>query len=418
MTPPAAGQDPGSETGPPRPGMVVVVVFIAALAGRFTLDRVGMDVPVFNDVRVPLLLAVLMCLLLEAHRIGPRAAVGGYCVLPIIGLHGYQVLSATWTPPGAAIAPVIGDLFAVVFFVVVYYTLAKWDRDHVTRITLCCFHAAAWVYFLAASTGRGHAAGGRWAALGGGPNVFVRVMMLGVITSIYLYVSSGGKLRCLVPIPVFMFGAIASGSRGGMVALGITIFILLAASRPRPRWNQLAKPVGLLVVLSIMLALTAGPTIAEFVQNRFFKATFEEGYTSERDVLFAYALRLFWQRPLFGTGVNGFNAFAGISEDLYVHNLPLSIAAEGGFTGLILLGLAWFTLWHAYARTPRDQRSPEARTAAYCGIYIGATCLFSGDYFDARLMWALLLLAVVRPAPPAPLSATGSIAYPWSRTST
>jgi O-antigen ligase len=409
------------DTGPgtPRPGLVVVVVFIAALAGRFTLDRVGVDVPVFNDVRVPLLLTVLMCLLLEAHRIGPRAAAGGYCVLPVLGLHGYQVLSATWTPPGAVIGPMIGDLFAVVFFVVVYYTLAKWDRDHVTRITLCCFQAAAWVYFLAASTGRGHAAGGRWAALGGGPNVFVRVMIVGAISSFYLYARSGAKLRWLVPIPAFMFGAIASGSRGGMAAVAITVFVALAATRPRPRWDQIAKPVGLLVVLSIMLALTAGRTIADFVQSRFVEATFEEGYTSDRDVLFAYALRLFWQRPLFGTGINGFNAIANPGESGgYVHNLPLSVAAEGGFVGLTLLGLAWFALWHAYARTPRDQRSPEARTAAYCGIYIGATCLFSGDYFDARLMWILLILAAIRPAPPAMLSATGSITYPWSRTST
>ncbi|MEU4428150.1 O-antigen ligase family protein [Actinoplanes sp. NPDC024001] len=406
-------------TEPARPGLVVVLAFVATLAGRFTLARVGLDVPVLNDVRVPLLLAVLMCLLLEAHRIGPRAAAGGYCLLPILGLHGYQVLSATWTPPGAVYGAMIGDLLAVVFMVVVYYTLAKWDRDHVTRITLCCFHAAAWVYFLAASTGRGHAAGGRWAALGGGPNVFVRIMVMGVLTSLYLYVRSGAKLRWLMPIPVFLFGAIASGSRGGLVALAITMLIALAVNRRKPRWDQLAKPAGLVLVMSIIVAVTAGPTIAGFVQSRFVEATVGQGYTSQRDVLFSWALRLFWQRPLFGTGINGFHAIANLGEgEAYVHNLPLSVAAEGGFVGLALLGLAWFALGHAYFRTPREQRSPEARTAAYGGIYIGATCLFSGDYFDARLMWILLVLAAVRPGAPPGTPLAGNIAYPWSRTST
>ena len=385
----------------PRPGMVIYLAFIAALAGRFVLTRVGLEVPLLNDVRVPLYIGLVLCLLLESHRLGPRAAAGGYCLLPIMGLFGYQLLSAVWAPSHAVTGPMSADIVAVAFLVFVYYVLARWDSDHVTRVTLYCFHAAAWVYFLAASTGRGHAPGGRWAALGGGPNVFVRVMILGVITALYLYVRSGDKLGWLVPIPLFLFGAIASGSRGGIAALAITAGIALLAIRPRPRWNRLAKPAGLLLVVSLMLVVTVGRMIAGFVQSRFVEATVGQGYTSDRDVLFAWALRLFWQHPLIGTGINGFHAIADLGEgERYVHNLPLSVAAEGGFVGLFLLGLAWFTLWHAYLRTHRRERNPEARAAAYCGIYVGATSLFSGDYFDARLMWVLLVLAAVRSVPP------------------
>ncbi|WP_430789338.1 O-antigen ligase family protein [Actinoplanes sp. G11-F43] len=386
-----------------HPGLVVPFAFLTALAGRFTLTRVGLDVPILNDVRVPLYLGLLLCLMLESHRIGPRRAAGAYCVLPVLGLFAYQILSSTWAPAHAVTGPMAGDIAATAFLVFVYYVLAKWDRDHVTRVTLYCFQAAAWVYFLAASTGRGHAPGGRWAALGGGPNVFVRVMILGVITSLYLYVRSGDRLRWLVGIPAFMFGAIASGSRGGMAALAITVGVALLAIRPRPRWNRLAKPGALLLVLSAMVTVTAGRLIADFVQSRFVEATVGQGYTSDRDVLFAWALRLFWQHPLIGTGINGFHAIADLGEgERYVHNLPLSVAAEGGFVGLAFLGLAWFTIWHAYIRAPRAERSLEARTAAYCGIFIGATCLFSGDYFDARLMWILLILAAVRSVPPRP----------------
>ncbi|GLY08586.1 O-antigen ligase family protein [Actinoplanes sp. NBRC 101535] len=400
---------------PARPGLVVILLFLTALAGRFTLTRLGLNVPVLNDVRVLLYLVVILALLLEAHRIGSHAAAGGYCLLFVLALLGYQILSASWAPANAVTGPMIGDLCAVGFLVFAYYNLAKWARDHVTRVTLCCFQAAAWVYFLAAASGRGHASNGRWAALGGGPNVFVRVMILGVITALYLHVRSGRRIHWLIPIPAFLFGALASGSRGGIVSLAITAAI--AAVAIRPSFTVLARPLGVLAILGTIVAVTAGPTIADFVQTRFIDSTLGQGYTSDRDVLFEYAIRLFWQRPLLGTGLNGFHAISDLGEgERYVHNLPLSVAAEGGFAGLVLLGLAWYSLWRAYRHTPAASRSVEAQAAAYCGIFVGATSLFSGDYFDARLMWILLILAAVRPAPPTYILG-GPIGTPWTRAS-
>ncbi|BCJ40757.1 hypothetical protein GCM10010168_92190 [Actinoplanes ianthinogenes] len=385
---------------PGRPGLVVVIAFIVTLAGRFTLSRTGLDLPIVNDVRVPLFFVLLLSLILEAHRMGPHPVTGVTALFGILALLLYQGFSALWVPPGTPTGPVVGDLCAVAGLLIVYFTLANWDRDRVTATTLVLFHIAAWVYFLAAATGRGHAAGGRWAALGGGPNVFVRLMILGVITSIYLYLRSGERLIWLIPIPVFLFGAIASGSRGGIVALGLTIVIALLAIRPKLDFDRLAKPLGLLLVVGAVLVITAGPSIAGFVQSRFVEATIGEGYASQRDVLFRMALRIFLQRPILGTGVSGFYTVTDLGPgEKYVHNLPLSIAAEGGSAGLALLLVAWIGLWQAYVAVPARERSLESRTAAYCGIFIGGTSLFSGDYYDARLMWILLLLAAVRPAP-------------------
>ncbi|GIF14502.1 O-antigen ligase family protein [Actinoplanes teichomyceticus] len=397
---------------PRRPGLVVLVAFVAALAGRFTLVRVGLDVPVVNDVRVPLFLVLLLCLALETHRSGPHPAAGGYALLGVAALLAYQGISVLWAPPGAVTGPAVGDLCAIAGLLLVYFTLAAWDRDGVTAVTLTLFHVAAWVYFLAAATGRGHASNGRWAALGGGPNVFVRIMVLGAITSLYLYLRNGERLIWLVPIPAFLFGAVASGSRGGMAALGITVTVALLAIRPRLDFARLAKPLALLAVVAAVLVITVGPLIAGYVQQRFIEATLGQGYASQRDVLFQMALRIFLQRPILGTGLNGFNAVANLGfGERYVHNLPLSMAAEGGFVGLALLLLAWLCLWYAYRSVPVRERSLEARTAAYCGIFIGAASLFSGDYYDARLMWILLLLAAVRPAP----APAGAVTRPLAR---
>lgn len=387
-----------------RPGLVVFLAFLVALAGRFTLSRAGVDIPVANDVRVPLFLALVLSLALESHHAGHQPAEGSHALVGVLALLGYQGLSALWVPAGTVTGPTLGDLCAIAGLLVVYYNLAAWDRDRVTATTLILFHAAAWVYFLAAAAGLGREANGRWAALGGGPNVFVRLMILGVITSLYLYLRQGDRLIWLVPIPVFLFGAVASGSRGGLVALGFTIAVALLAIRPKIDVDRLAKPVALLLVVGVIMVITAGPTIAGFVQQRFVEATVGQGYASERDVLFSTALRIFWQRPLLGTGLNGFTMVSGLNPDLYVHNLLLSVAAEGGFVGLAMLALAWLGFWHAYISVPRAERGLEARTAVYCGIFIGATNLFSGDYYDARLMWILLLLAAVHPArAPAPI---------------
>ncbi|WP_436529520.1 O-antigen ligase family protein [Actinoplanes sp. HUAS TT8] len=381
-----------------RPGLVVVLAFVVALAGRFTLTRAGVDIPVVNDVRVPLFFALILSLALESHHAGHQPAEGGHALIGILALLGYQGISVLWTPPGAVTGPMLGDLCAIAGLLVVYFNLAAWDRDRVTATTLTLFHIAAWVYFLAAAAGLGRQANGRWSALGGGPNVFVRLMILGVITSLYLYLRHGEKLIWLVPIPAFLFGAIASGSRGGLVALGITIVIALLAIRPRIDLERVGKPLGLLVVVGLAVGVVGGPVIAGFVQQRFVQATVGQGYASDRDVLFRMALRIFMQHPLLGTGLNGFNSVSGLDPDLYVHNLPLSVAAEGGAVGLLLLVGAWLILWHAYVGLPVAERGLEARTAAYCGIFIGGTSLFSGDYYDARLMWILLLLAAVHPA--------------------
>ncbi|MEV0895244.1 O-antigen ligase family protein [Actinoplanes sp. NPDC049802] len=386
-------------TAPARPGPVVLIAFVAALSGRFTLDRIGFDVPLVNDVRVPLFLVLVLAVVLEAHHIGPRPVEGTQALLGILALLLYQMLSVLWVPPGTETGPVVGDLCAIAGLAVVYFNLAAWDRDWVTATTLKLFHATAWVYFLAAASGRGHHSNGRWAALGGGPNVFIRIMILGIITSLYLYLRSGERLIWLIPMPAFMFGAIASGSRGGIVALAITIVIALLAIRPRIDADRLVKPLALVAVVGAVLVILAGPMIADYVRQRFVEETIGQGYASSRDVLFQMAIRLFLQRPVLGSGVNGFHTVTDLGfGERYVHNLPLSIAAEGGFVGLALLAVAWLGLWHAYAALPLPQRSLEARTAAYCGIFIGAASLFSGDYYDARLMWILLLLAAVRPA--------------------
>ena len=385
---------------PPRPSLAVVVtVFVATLAGHFTLDRAGLTVPILNDVRVLLFGLVLMTFTLEVHHagFGPlHTAAARRAVQPLLLLFAYQMLSASWAPRNAVVHDVLSDLVSMTILVLVYTSLAEWDRDRVVRLTMACLYVAGWLYFLYAASGRGTTEAGRWTAFGGGPNVFVRVEVLGMIAAAYFYFRSHGRFVWVAAAPVFLVGAVASGSRGGLISLGVTTALAMPSLVRFGRKHGVAKPLATIPLLGAVVWVLFGDTIMFLINNRFLATTVQQRHTSDRDVLYEKGFWLFVDRPVFGAGVHGFYAITNLGPgEKYVHNLPLAVAAEGGAVGLLLLLLVFWALRAEYARVPKAQRSLESRTAAFCGIYILGASFFSGDYYDARLLWIFLLLAVV-----------------------
>ncbi|MCU7722683.1 O-antigen ligase family protein [Actinoplanes sp. KI2] len=392
----------------PRPSpFLVVVIFLTTLAGHFTLDRAGLTVPVLNDVRVLLFSAVLMAFVLEGHHGGVHplhSAPARRSLQPILLLFGYQILSAAWVPPNAVIADVLGDLLSLIVLVSVYAALAEWDRDRVVRMTMSCMYIAGWLYFLYAASGRGRAPGNRWTAFGGGPNVFVRVEALALLATAYFYFRSGGRLVWLIGAPAFLLGAVASGSRGGMIALVLTTALAFPSLVRFGRHHGALKPLALLPLIGAVIWLLLGDAIMALINDRFVGATVEQGYTSDRDVLYAKGLWLFLERPIVGVGVHGFYAITNLGPgERYVHNLPLAVAVEGGAVGLLLLLLALGAPAYEYAKVPRARRALEARVCAYSAIFILVSGFFSGDYYDARFLWIFLLLAAIPASPPRPV---------------
>lgn len=389
-------------TANPRPSLLLIMAaFIATLAGRFTLERIGLTVPVLNDVRVLLFAVVLLAFALEVHttRYRPLHHAPARRVLqPILLLFAYQALSASWAPANAVVHDVMGDLAALAVLIIVYTGLAEWDRDRVVRLTMGCMYLAAWVYFLYSASGRGHTETGRWAAFGGGPNVFVRVEALGLLAAAYFYFRSGGRFLWLAGAPLFLTGVIASGSRGGLVSLGVTTAMAFPALLRFMRRHGAVKPLATLPLTGAVVWVLFGEALMLLINNRFLATTLQQRHTSDRDVLYEKGFWLFVERPVLGAGVHGFYAITDLGPgEKYVHNLPLAVGAEGGAVGLLLLGLAFWALRREYARVPKRQRSLESRAAAYCGIFIFSTSLFSGDYYDSRLMWIMFVLAAVHP---------------------
>src|SRR5262249_8977078 len=127
----------------------------------------------------------------------------------------------------------------------------------------------------------------------------------------------------------------------------------------------------------------------ESVAERWLVATLEEGYLSSRDILLSEAYRLWLERPVFGSGLDSFEYYT-FGFDRYPHNLIMQMAQEGGIVAVLLL-LAWIVhvilnSWHG--------RNHYTEIGLSMTALIFGCALFSGDFYDGRLIFIFGVLAI------------------------
>lgn len=372
--------------------VVLFGVFIALLAGRFTLDRLSSQLPSL-DLRWFLLAALLM--------IGSIWYAGSFQVLPKrpvvagIGIFGawagWLALSSFWAPSGARLFDNLESLMFLVAFVALGATLLGWLPVAVNESLWNWWYITGIVYFVGAVLA-GPDDQGRFSAFGGGPNVFVRIMIIAAIAALSLAISKKRSWP-LLAVPAFAVGAALSGSRGGLLAAGVLLIVALV---PIARRLGALKTIGIAVLLgfgfAIVQQITAG-ALGRFVNERFIMQTLIEGYVSSRDVLLEQSWQLYAEDWLIGVGLDGYFALQDGTAFSYAHNLVMATAAESGTVGLILLIAAIVGLVVA-ARKYRPL--PTTVLLAMCaGAFLLITSLFSGDYYDSRLMWFFLAWAAI-----------------------
>jgi O-antigen ligase len=220
-------------------------------------------------------------------------------------------------------------------------------------------------------------------------------MVLASIAALY-FTSTRKKSWPLLPVPLFAVGAALSGSRGGLLSAGI---ILLVFAVPICRQLGAKRVIGLLTLAAagVFTFASMNKGLVEFVRDRYLQQTLVEGYSSGRDTITEDALRLFQQSPVIGVGADGYWVLQASPEQFeYPHNLFVATMAESGLVGLLLLVAALFTFLISALR-----RRPWPATVLYAagaGCYQGVASLFSGDYYDTRLMWFFLGFAVIEAA--------------------
>ena len=198
----------------------------------------------------------------------------------------------------------------------------------------------------------------------------------------------GGVLAWrIVVAAVALILLLETGSRGAFAGL---LFGLLALLIIR-RMNARLIGIGAVVILSFgyLFQVILDADMIDAIEERWLVATLQDGYLSQRDVLLAEAYKLWLEHPVFGGGLDSFDYYT-FGLDRYPHNLIMEVAQAGGIAAVLLL-LAW--IGHLILSSWR-------RSNHYTEIGLSMTMLifgcamFSGDFYDCRLMFVFGILAV------------------------
>ncbi|HWS39196.1 MAG TPA: O-antigen ligase family protein, partial [Actinoplanes sp.] len=322
------------------PGLLLILV---AIGGRYTLDRAGFLELAWVDLRVIGLIMALAVLGISLSKRPHFVRDEGWLLAALL-FFVYQIASALWAPPAARIGPQVLDLVLLIVLVLAFYVYAMSDPEMVVTLTFQLLFVTAIVYALAAIFISGPGEQGRYSAFGGGPNVFARIEVLGVIAAVALYMLTGSKLPLLV-IPLFLLATVLSGSRGTLVAGGVVAGVALLKLRRRLSAAAIAGTAAVAVLAVGVIAVLAPPEFTSLFQERFVEQTVQEQYLSGRTDIWMAALRMFADYPLEGSGLDGFYGLIGVNQAVeYPHNYLLAVAAEGGLGGLVLMAVS-ILLW-------------------------------------------------------------------------
>ncbi|MFC7528402.1 O-antigen ligase family protein [Actinoplanes sp. GCM10030250] len=371
------------------PGLMLVLVTIG---GRYTLDRAGLVDLAWVDLRVIGLIVAVVLLAIEAARRPPSTTSRkeGWLLAALLFFL-FQIASALWAPPASRIGPQTLDLVLLGVLVLAFYVYATGDPDRAIRLVFQLLFAVAIVFALAAIFISGPGEQGRYSAFGGGPNVFVRIELLGVISAVAMFLLTGRWWPLLVT-PLFLLAAVLSGSRAGLLAGGVVGFAALLKLRHRLRTGPVVAAGVLLLGVGAALWAFAPPAFTDLFQERFVEQTVQEQYLSDRTSIWAAAWNLFLDHPVAGTGLDGFYGVIGVNQAVeYPHNYLLAVAAEGGLAGLGLL-TASLVLWTRVVHGG-GQRPMLTGLAVASAVFVALSSLFSGDYYDSRLAWIFAALA-------------------------
>jgi O-antigen ligase len=235
------------------------------------------------------------------------------------------------------------------------------------------------------------------------PSVYGRFLMLAIVPLLVVVVR-GRALRDAVvaaaAVVVLWLGLLLSFSQSSFVGLIVAVLLVAAVV-----WGTRAMMAAALVGAVLVTVGFSSPHIRS-VLIKHSKQGLNES-TSGRAGLVSQGIRIAADNPLLGVGVSGFkHAYAERAhlrgkepKAAASHNTPVTVAAELGVPGLLLL--LWLVGAVVVASFRRLGRTFEHRAALVFGIgfvAIFAHSLFYADFFEDPTTWALLGLAALAAA--------------------
>ena len=395
--------------------LLAIVLTVLFLVGRWNLQRLGVNpdavdfdaivqrsvATVLIEPRLWLVTAgVLLLVLMELgtsddvdHSGTPEARTS---VRIFFAFSFYLVATIAWSPNDNPF-PAVVDICLMLVTVLVVERAARHEKFVEAfwlwlELLLIAIGAFALVTQLFLAPAASADLPGRLSILGGGPNILGRFLGMLCLLMVAQSFWHGGGLRWsvawrIVVAAVALILLLQTGSRGAFTGFLIGLLALLVVRG----LNVRLIGISALVILSFeyLFKVMLNTDVIESIGERWLVTTLEEGYLSARDVLLAEAYRLWLERPVFGGGLDSFEYYT-FGLDRYPHNLVMEIAQAGGMVAVLLL-LAWIVhvirnSWHG--------RNHYTEIGLSMTALIFGCALFSGDFYDSRLIFIFGVLTI------------------------
>ena len=233
------------------------------------------------------------------------------------------------------------------------------------------------------------------------PSIYGRFLVLGILASLVVVlrrrVDPLWAIAAALTIGITWVGLAFSFSQSSFVSLAVAV---LLAAVVVWRWRSLALVA--VAAAALVVAGIASPQIRHRIDGKTNSSL--SNVTSGRSKLASTGLKIAEHHPLIGVGVGGFRRAYAEAQHLKgkepkaaaSHTAPVTVAAETGFPGLLLMvALVAAALALAFRRLRAGFEGDARLGFALALSAILVHSLFYNALFEDPSFWALLALVVV-----------------------
>ena len=238
----------------------------------------------------------------------------------------------------------------------------------------------------------------RLSVLGGGPIVFARWMIVGIIMLFFIRKKRNNRINWVF-IFLFMVLSLAAGSRGPVFSLFFTFFIYVILTFQKTIIKVLA---ALLILFSFLYFSDIFNEVVDL--GKTDRLITKDSTSKNIRIKFAErSVETIVNYP-FGVGIGNWQTYCNklrpyhLLRHEYPHNLVLEIFVEMGFLGgILLLLLLLKVLYFTYSRMIRYRidESSFYPVLFYLQIFLIINSFFSGNLNDSRLLFVVIAISLI-----------------------
>jgi O-antigen ligase/polysaccharide polymerase Wzy-like membrane protein len=227
------------------------------------------------------------------------------------------------------------------------------------------------------------------------PSIYGRFLVVAILASLVVVlrrrVDPLWAIAAALTLGITWAGLVPSFSQSSFVALSVATLVAAVVV-----WRTRSLLLVAVAVAVVLVGGLASPAIRH-------KASLSH-ITSGRSTLASKGVKVALHHPVVGVGVGGFrHAYAEVAhlrgkepKAAASHTTPITVAAETGFPGLVLLlWLVATALWLAFRRLGRDFDGAARLALGLALVAILVHCIFYNALFEDPTFWGLLALVAV-----------------------